>query len=1242
MGIETKDLSKGSQKEKSVKNHPIYKALKTKVLVMDGAMGSLIQEYGLTESDFRGNRFANFPHDLKGNNDLLSITRPDIIRNIHESYLKAGADIIETNTFNSNRFSQADYHLESLVYEINRDSAAIARMAVDKFNEADPSWPRFVAGAMGPTNKTASLSPDVNNPGFRAVRFDDLVEAYEEQASGLIDGGADLLIIETIFDTLNAKAAIFALENLFRKIDSTLPVILSGTITDASGRTLSGQTLEAFILSVSHLDVLAVGLNCSLGAVEMRPYLEELSGKTDHFVSVYPNAGLPNQFGEYDQGPEEMASYLKDFTDNGFVNIIGGCCGTRPEHIREFRKVADQAAGRIPPEVEKGLKLSGLEALTVYPGSNFINIGERTNVSGSRKFARLIRDEKYEEALSIARDQVEGGAQVIDVNMDDAMLDAEKEMVNFLNLVMSEPDIAKLPIMIDSSKWTVIEAGLKCLQGRAIVNSISLKEGEDAFRKQALKIRDYGAATIVMAFDEEGQADSFKRKTAICQRAYRILTEEVGFPPEDIIFDPNILTVATGIEEHNNYAMDYIQTVAWIKENLPMARVSGGISNLSFSFRGNDTVREAMHSAFLYHAIKAGLDMGIVNPGMLQVYDEIPPDLLERVEDVILNRREDATERLIKYAETIQQKGAKEVRVDEWRETSVQERLRHALVKGIVDHIEEDTLEARGEYKAALEVIEGPLMDGMNVVGDLFGEGKMFLPQVVKSARVMKKSVAILLPFIEEEKAISGDRSTAGKILLATVKGDVHDIGKNIVGVVLACNNYEINDLGVMVPADKIIQTAIEEKVDLIGLSGLITPSLEEMVHVASEMERKGLKVPLMIGGATTSKIHTAVKIEHHYSSPIVHVKDASRGVTVASQLLSKTQKDGFVEQIRNEYSELRENYKGAGNQVEYLSLAEARKNSLKIDWSHSPIIKPVEMGVRVFEDYPLGEIREYISWIFFFLVWQLRGKWPDILEDPKQGKEARKLYEDALRMLDWIEENKILKAKGIVGFYPANSVGDDIEVYSGEDRAEVLARFVNLRSQSRKDKKAPNLCLSDFLAPRDSGKIDYLGMFAVTTGLGIEEQIKKFQEDHDDYNSILLKALADRLAEAFTELLHVKVRQEFWGYNPDEKLSLEDLILEKYKGIRPAHGYPACPDHSEKETLFKLLKVQENTGISLTESHSMFPAASVSGLIFANPESRYFFVGKIGKDQAEDYARRKDSDLKTVEKWLASNLNYK
>ncbi len=1222
--------------------HPIYRELKERVLVIDGAMGSLIQECGLTESDFRGERFSDFPFDLKGNNDLLSITQPHIIRMIHDKYLAAGADIIETNTFNANRFSQADYHLEDVVWEMNREAARIAHKMAAIYTERNPERPRFVAGAMGPTNKTASLSPDVNNPAFRAVTFDEMADAYREQASGLMEGGVDILILETIFDTLNAKAAIFALERLFRKRGKTYPVILSGTITDASGRTLSGQTLQAFINSVSHMDVLALGLNCSLGAKEIRPHLAELSGRTHHYVSVYPNAGLPNQFGEYDQGPEEMAAYMKDFTDLQFVNIIGGCCGTTPAHVRAFRQVADSAVSRIPPEKNRDLKLSGLEALSIFPGSNFINIGERTNVSGSRRFARLIREGKYEEALSIARDQVEGGAQVIDVNMDDAMLDAEREMTHFLNLLMSEPDIARLPIMIDSSKWSVIEAGLKCLQGRAIVNSISLKDGEDTFRERAQRVKDYGAAAIVMAFDEEGQAVTFDRKTDICKRAYRILTEEVDFPAEDIIFDPNILTIATGMEEHNNYAVDFIRTVGWIKENLPNTKVSGGVSNLSFAFRGNDTVREAMHSVFLYHAIKAGLDMGIVNPGMLQVYDDIPPELLELVEDVILNRRKDATDRLISYAETVRQTAGRKVKQDDWRRKRVQERINHALIKGISEYIEKDVEEARKEYDTALEIIEGPLMDGMNIVGDLFGEGKMFLPQVVKSARVMKKAVAALLPYIEEERKIAGDRKTAGKILLATVKGDVHDIGKNIVSVVLACNNFEIIDLGVMVPAERIIQTAIDEKVDIVGLSGLITPSLEEMVHVAREMERAGLQTPLLIGGATTSKIHTAVKIEQQYPHPVVHVKDASKSVPVASQLLSARKKDEFASRIREEYQELRDAYQAAGSQIEYLALEDARRNKPRINWDASPIYKPRKMGIQVFKDYPLCEIREYISWIFFFLVWQLRGKWPDILKDPKQGEEASKLYDDALHMLDWIVEKGILRANAILGFFPANAVGDDIEVYRDEDRSEILASFINLRSQVKKKDGTPNLCLADFLAPRSSGRIDYLGVFAVTAGLGIEEQLKKFEADHDDYSSIMLKALADRLAEAFTELLHEKVRRDYWGYQPEESLSLEDMILEKYQGIRPAHGYPACPDHSEKETIFKLLKVPESVGISLTGSFSMIPTASVSGLMFAHPESRYFYVGRIGRDQVRDYAKRKKTDPKTVETWLASNLNYK
>jgi len=1224
------------------KNHPIYEELEERILVMDGAMGSMIQEYQLTESDFRGERFIDFPFDLKGNMDMLSLSRPDIIKEIHTRYLEAGADIIETNTFNANRISQSDYHLEDHVYDMNLESARAAREAVDEFCLKAGCGNRYVAGAIGPTNKTLSLSPDVNNPGYRAVTFDDMVATYYEQARGLVDGGSHLLAIETIFDTLNAKAALYAVDRLLAERDINIPLIVSGTITDASGRTLSGQTLQAFINSVSHADILALGLNCSLGAQELRPYLEELSGKTDHYVSIYPNAGLPNQFGEYDQDPEEMAGYMKDFIDNQFVNIIGGCCGTTPEHIRKFREVADNAVRRIPPQIDKELRLSGLEPLTIYKGSNFINIGERTNVSGSRKFARLIREGKYEEALSVARDQVTGGAQVIDVNLDDAMLDTEKEMVTFLNLMMSDPDIARLPVMIDSSKWSVIEAGLKCLQGRAIVNSISLKEGVEIFKEQALKIKNYGAATVVMAFDEKGQAATFEQKIAICERAYKILTGEIGFPPEDIIFDPNILTIATGIEEHNDYAVQYINAIKWIKENLPYARVSGGISNLSFSFRGNDVVREAMHSSFLYHAIQAGLDMGIVNPGMLQVYDEIPKDLLERVEDVIFNRRDDATERLISFASQVKDKEIVKNELEEWRGFSVQERINHALVKGIDEYIVEDALEAREHYPMALEIIEGPLMDSMNIVGDLFGSGKMFLPQVVKSARVMKKAVAALLPYIEEEKAVSGGITTAGKILLATVKGDVHDIGKNIVGVVLGCNNYEIIDLGVMVPAEKIIQTAIEEKVDLVGLSGLITPSLEEMVHVAKEMERNNLKLPLLIGGATTSKIHTAVKILPHYSQPVIHVKDASRSVTVSSKLISEEHKGSYVSQIQKEYADLRNQYEGSRSQVDYVSLENARDNKARIDWEKSPVVKPSFLGIRTFKDYPIKEIRDYISWIFFFIAWQLKGKWPDILNDPKQGEEARKLYDDAQRMLDLVEQEKWLSANATIGFFPANSVGDDIEVYEDENRTKVISRLVNLRNQTMKTDDQSNLCLSDFIAPAGSGINDYIGAFAVTVGTGIEEKLRQFEKEHDDYSSIMLKSLADRLAEAYTELLHIQVRKEFWGYAMDESLSLEDLILEKYKGIRPAYGYPACPDHSEKETIFRLLDAEKNTGIKLTENFSMYPAASVSGLLFAHPDSKYFFVGKLSEDQVKDYAKRKEVAPGLVEKWLASNLNYK
>ncbi len=1219
----------------------LYSLLKKKVLVLDGAMGTMIQRYRLEEKDFRADRFSEFPYPLIGNNDLLSVTMPEIIKEIHTGFLEAGADIIETNTFNSNRISQADYHLEELVYELNAESARIAVEVASEFSLRTPSKPRFVAGAIGPTNKTASMSPDVNDPGFRAVNFDFLLDTYYEQVKALYENGIDILLVETIFDTLNAKAAIYAIRKLMKETGDKIPLMISGTITDASGRTLSGQNLEAFMNSVSHVELLSLGLNCSLGAKEMRPYLEELSSKFPSYVSAYPNAGLPNQFGEYDETPEEMGGHIKEFLDRGFVNIIGGCCGTTPDHIRQLAKFAENAPVRMPVQKEHRLRLSGLESLTFFEGSNFINIGERTNVSGSKKFARLIRDKKYEEALSVARDQVEGGAQIIDVCMDDAMLDAEKEMTTFLNLVMAEPDIARIPIMIDSSKWSVIRAGLKCVQGKSIVNSISLKEGEKVFLEHAEELRNYGAAAVIMAFDEKGQADNFGRRIEICERAYNLLTKKLEFPPEDIIFDPNVLAVATGIEEHNAYALDFIRTVSWIKENLPYARISGGISNLSFSFRGNDPVREAMHSVFLYHAIKAGLDMGIVNPAMLQVYDEIDPKLLELCEDVILNRRNDATERLLDFANGVEATKKTGREEEEWRKRPVEERLSHALVKGITDFVESDALEAHEKYNFAIKVIEGPLMDGMNIVGDLFGAGKMFLPQVVKSARVMKKAVAVLLPFIEEEKLIAGDSSTAGKILLATVKGDVHDIGKNIVGVVLGCNNYQVIDLGVMVPTEQILAKAIEEKVDIIGLSGLITPSLEEMAHVAMEMERRKFTIPLLIGGATTSKIHTAVKIEPNYTHEVIHVKDASRSIQVVGQLLNRETKETFTSDIRKDYEELRLKYAGAKAQVEYLSLSRARQNKLRLDWNEGRIMKPSFLGIRSFKSYPIEEIRKYISWVFFFVVWELRGKFPELLKDPVFGEEAGKLFKDANEMLDQIIHEKWLTANAVVGFFPANSVGDDIEIYKDETRKEIIAKFINLRNQAVRPDNAPNICLSDFIAPKDSGFPDYIGAFITTAGIGIEKKLKEFQADHDDYSSIMLKALADRLAEAFTELIHERVRKEFWGYAPTENLSLPDLILEKYQGIRPAHGYPACPDHSEKETLFKLLNAEHNTGVNLTESFSMYPAASVSGLIFAHPGSKYFFVGKVGKDQVVDYASRKGENMKTIESWLASNLNY-
>jgi 5-methyltetrahydrofolate--homocysteine methyltransferase len=1221
----------------------LFQELSKRILILDGAMGSMVQQYSLEEKDYRGQRLAGFSHDLKGNIDLLSLTRPDIIRNIHLEYLKAGADIIETNTFSSTAISQADYHLEDLVYELNFESAKIAVSAAREITALEPNKPRYVAGSIGPTNKTASLSPHVNDPGYRSVTFDGLAAAYREQIRGLIDGGVDVLMIETIFDTLNAKAALFAIDDIAREYGRRLPVMISGTITDASGRTLSGQTITAFLYSLSHADLLSIGINCALGAKEMFPYIAELAAKAPFYVSAHPNAGLPNQFGGYDDTPELMADQFRDYLESGLVNIIGGCCGTTPAHIHAFSELAGKYSPRIVPEITHVTCLTGLEPLTISRESNFVNIGERANVAGSIRFARLIQEEKFEEALTVASEQVEGGAQILDICMDDAMLDAEKCMVRFLHLIMAEPDIAKLPLMIDSSKWSVIEAGLKCVQGKSIVNSISLKEGESVFREQARKVKQYGAAVVVMAFDEKGQADTFERRTEVCGRAYRILTEEVGFAPENIIFDPNVLAIGTGMEEHNNYAVDFIHTVSWIKQNLPYTKVSGGISNLSFAFRGNNTIREAIHSVFLYYAIKAGLDMGIVNPSLLTVYDDLPPDLLELVEDVVLNRRPDSTERLIAFADSVKKQDKKEIKTDEWRNESLEERISHALIKGIVDFIEQDVLEARPNYTRALQIIEGPLMDGMSKVGDLFGEGKMFLPQVVKSARVMKKAVAILQPFIEEEKDAFpelGD-NVVGKILLATVKGDVHDIGKSIVGVVLSCNNYEVIDLGVMVPTEKIIETAIAKHADIIGLSGLITPSLEIMSDVAKQLEKHKLIIPLLIGGATTSKIHTAVKIEPQYSAPVIHVKDASKSVGVVSSLLSSTQKDDFVEKTRQEYENLRNTYLSVKGQAPYVTLEEARNNKLNLVWDSGQIVVPKFTGIKTFSQFPLADIRDYISWVFFFVVWQLRGKFPDILDDPRQGEEARKLFDDANRMLDRILREKLLTANGVAGIFPANSVGDDIEVYSDDSKSHIIARFINLRNQELKSDGAPNLCLSDFIAPRSSGLTDYIGAFAVTAGIGMEKILAEFEAKLDDYQGIMVKALADRLAEAFTELVHLKVRKELWGYAPHENLSLDELLLEKYQGIRPAHGYPACPDHSEKATLFRLLDAKRHTGISLTESYSMYPAASVSGLIFAHPKSRYFFAGNISHDQLQDYARRKGLTVQTVESLLASNLNY-
>ena len=1377
----------------------LKKLLSERILVIDGAMGTMIQRHKLTEKDFRGERFKNYPSDLKGNNDLLSITQPEIIKGIHREYFAAGADIVETNTFNSTVISQADYNMQSLVYELNFESAKIAKEVADEFNKKFPDKPRFVAGALGPTNKTLSLSPNVNDPGYRAVTFDEVADAYYEATCGLIDGGADIILIETIFDTLNAKAAIFGVEKLITERVLDIPVMLSGTIVDQSGRTLSGQTIEAFYTAVSHAkNLVSVGLNCALGAKQMRPFVEDLSNVSEKYLSVYPNAGLPNEMGGYDETPQTMASVLEDFLKSGFVNVVGGCCGTTPDHIKEIAEIVKKYKPRIPIKQEPYLRLSGLEPVVLRPESNFMNIGERTNVTGSKKFARLIKENNYDEALSVARDQVEGGAQVLDVNMDEGMLDSEAAMRKFINLLEAEPDIAKLPIMIDSSKWSVIEAGLKCLQGKGIVNSISLKEGEDVFREHARKVLSYGAAVIVMAFDEKGQADTFDRRIEICKRAYNILTKEIGFPPQDIIFDPNILAIATGIEEHNNYAVDYLEAARWIKQNLPLAKISGGVSNLSFSFRGNDTVREAMHSAFLFHAIKAGMDMGIVNAGQLEVYEEIPKNLLEKVEDVIFNRKSDATEKLIEFAETIKKKDKVEEKTEDWRNTTVEERLKHALVKGIVDFIDVDIEEIRKKYDQPIEIIEGPLMAGMSVVGDLFGAGKMFLPQVVKSARVMKKAVNILEPYIikkahppapslkegeqsqkfnwetadpalydllksyakklrdnptkaemviweflkskqlenfkfrrqhiigqyiadfvcldrmlvieidgkihqlpenkesdevrtlwleskgfkvirfsNEDVAIKTenvlneileslkkqkshknldsqkdqkvlpleeDLGGAGRILMATVKGDVHDIGKNIVGVVLGCNNYNVIDLGVMVHTEIILQTAIDENVDVIGLSGLITPSLDEMVHVAKEMERRGMNIPLLIGGATTSRIHTAVKISPNYSGAVIHVLDASRSVPVVSNLLNENavEREKYIQSFKDEYAQLRDDYSKRKSDKNYISLEKARQNKLNIDWQKSEIKKPNNLGLTVLSDFNLASLRDYIDWTPFFMTWELKGKYPTIFEDKNVGSEAKKLFNDANKLLDKIISEKLLTANGVVGLFPANSVGiDDIEIYTDESRTGVKRVLHTLRQQSQKSKSEPNIALADFIAPKESGVEDYIGMFAVTAGIGIEKIVQKFEEDHDDYNSIMVKAIADRLAEAFAEHLHQLVRKEYWGYAAKEKFSNQELIKENYVGIRPAPGYPAQPDHTEKPIIFSLLDAENNTGIKLTESMAMYPAASVSGLYFSNPESKYFSVGKITHDQVLDYHKRKGMSVEEIEKWLSPILNY-
>jgi 5-methyltetrahydrofolate--homocysteine methyltransferase len=1241
--------------------------LRARILILDGAMGTMIQRHGFSEADYRGERFADWPSDLRGNNDLLTLTQPEAISSIHRAYLDAGSDLIETNTFNAQRISLADYGMQDLAYELNLHAAQLARAECDAISAANPDKPRFVAGALGPTNRTASISPDVNDPGARNVTYEELVAAYLEQANGLVDGGADVLLIETIFDTLNAKAAIFAVETLFEERGRRWPVMISGTITDASGRTLSGQVTEAFWNSVRHARPLLVGLNCALGAAEMRPYLAELSRVADCFISCYPNAGLPNAFGEYDELPEHTAEIVHEFAGSGLVNILGGCCGTTPDHIAAMVAAVDGLAPRVPQPRPVACRLSGLEPLAITDESLFVNVGERTNITGSAKFRNLIRDGDYNSALSVARQQVESGAQIIDINMDEGMIDGVAAMDRFVKLIASEPDISRVPLMIDSSKFEVIEAGLRCVQGKPIVNSISMKEGEEKFRREASLCRKYGAAIVVMAFDESGQADNLERRKTICERAYRILVDEVGFPAEDIIFDPNIFAVATGIEEHANYGVDFIEATRWIKQNLPGALVSGGVSNVSFSFRGNNAVREAIHAVFLYHAIGAGMDMGIVNAGALVVYDQVDPKLRERIEDVILNRRPDATERLLEIAEEFAGAGTKaEAANDEWRSLPVEERITHALVKGIDDFAEADTEELRAMIEARggqpIEVIEGPLMAGMNVVGDLFGAGKMFLPQVVKSARVMKKAVAYLIPFIEAGKSPEDAGRSNGKVIMATVKGDVHDIGKNIVGVVLQCNNYDVIDLGVMVPAQKILDAAKEHDADVIGLSGLITPSLDEMVNFASEMERQGFDIPLLIGGATTSRAHTAVKVDQKYHGPVVWVKDASRSVPVVAALLSDEQRPALLADVKTDYDSLRERHAARTDAKVILPLAAARENRTPIDWTDYRPPRPRMIGqqlrdvhgddyraptaptqhVKMFRDYSLSELREYIDWQPFFNAWEMKGKYPDILNNPASGEAARKLWDDAQKMLDAIIDEKWLTAAGIFGLFPANTLGDDIEVYLDETRGDLLTTLHQLRQQSEHRPGVPHRSLADFVAPKETGLRDYVGAFAVTAGLGIAAKIAEFKAALDDYSAILLESIADRLAEAFAERLHERVRTEFWGYQPDEALDNEALIKEKYVGIRPAPGYPACPEHTEKQAIWSLLDVHANVGIELTESMAMWPGASVSGLYFSHPQSQYFVVGRLGRDQVEEYAKRKGWTVAESEKWLSPNLGYR